>query len=134
MNDIIYQQDLKLGLGNEDLVYDKIKMKYGDSMVKTTRWNKIDYYNDDVIIELKTRRNKYSAYPTTMIGKNKIDHMLESGKVAVGCFSFTDGLYYIEIDKEKIEKFELKQGGRFDRGRPELSQYYYIPIDMLIKM
>ena len=64
MNDIIYQQDLKLGLGNEDLVYDKIKIKYGDSMVKTTRWNKIDYYNDDVIIELKTRRNKYSAYPT----------------------------------------------------------------------
>ena len=134
MNDIIYQQDLKLGLGNEDLVYDKIKIKYGDSLVKTKRWNKIDYYNDDVIIELKTRRNKYSAYPTTMIGKNKIDHMLESGKTAVGCFSFTDGLYFIEIDKEKIDKFELKQGGRFDRGRPELNQYYYIPIDMLTKM
>ena len=31
-------------------------------------------------------------------------------------------------------EFEIKRSGRFDRGRPELNDYAYIPIDMLIKV
>jgi hypothetical protein len=65
----------------------------------------------------------------------KTPHMckwdFESGKQSYCVFSFTDGVYSIEITPDIIDKFELRQGGRWDRGRPELNQYYYIPIKLL---
>jgi len=126
--------DYNFGFKKENELFSKIKDKYGDNINATNRMSLIDYESDDVIIELKSRRNKYSQYPTTMISKSKIDYMLKSGKKSICLFNFIDGVYNIEIDKNIINQFELRTGGRTDRGRPELSQYYYIPIDMLAKM
>jgi len=35
----------------------------------------IDFYNDDIYIELKSRRNTYQKYNTAIIGSNKIDYV-----------------------------------------------------------
>ena len=115
----------------EDDLFSKIKGVYGHNLCKTSNMCRWDYESDDVLVELKSRRNKYSAYPTTMIGKGKIDAMLKSDKRSFCVFNFTDGVYSVEITPDIIEKFELRQGGRWDRGRPELNQYYYIPIKLL---
>ena len=69
-----------------------------------------------------------------MISKSKIDYMLRSGKRSVCLFNFIDGVYNIEINEDIINHFKLKRGGRWDRGRAELNDYYYIPIELLERM
>jgi len=128
---MIFQQDLDFGFKAEDDLFSKIKENYGENICKTAKNCRVDYESEDVLIELKSRRNTYSKYPTTMISKSKIDYMLKSGKKSICLFNFTDGVYTIEITENIVEQFELRQGGRWDRGRPELSQYYYIPIELL---
>ena len=125
------QRDLKYGFKKEDDLFSKIKGAYGEGLKKTSSMCRWDYENDENVVELKSRRNKYKQYPTTMIGQTKVDKMLDTGKKCYGVFNFTDGIYSIELTKDKIDQFELRQGGRWDRGRPELNQYYYIPIKQL---
>jgi len=67
-----------------------------------------------------------------MIGYTKILHALKQIKDVYFIFQFTDGNYYYKYDK--TETFEIKKGGRYDRGRPENNLYYYIPIERLIKI
>tara|TARA_B100000780_G_scaffold32882_1_gene20654 strand:+ start:345 stop:746 length:402 start_codon:yes stop_codon:yes gene_type:complete len=126
--------DLEYGLKKEDDLFNLLKDKYGDDICKTELKCQVDYESENVIIELKSRRNKYKQYPTTMISKSKIDYMLNSKKKPVCIFNFTDGIYSIEITKDIIEKFQLNWGGRNDRGYREVSEYYYIPIYLLTKM
>ena len=127
----MFQKDLDFGFKAEDDLFSRIKDKYGENICKTEPNCRVDYCDDDVLIELKSRRNTYNKYPTTMISKSKIDYMMKSGKKSICLFNFLDGVKEIEITPEIISQFELKKGGRFDRGRPELNQYYYIPIELL---
>ena len=127
----MFQKDLDFGFKAEDDLFSRIKDKYGDNICKTEKNCRVDYSDDDVLIELKSRRNTYNKYPTTMISKSKIDYMMKSGKKSICLFNFLDGVKEIEITPEIISQFQLKKGGRFDRGRPELNQYYYIPIELL---
>lgn len=127
----IRQRDLKYGFQKEDDLFSKMKDKYGENICKTKALCRVDYESDDVEVELKSRRNIYSKYPTTMISKGKIDYMMNSHKQSFCAFNFTDGLYDIEITPDIINKFELRDGGRNDRGREERNQYYYIPIELL---
>ncbi len=127
----MFKRDLDFGFKQEDDLFSRIKDKYGEKVCKTEKNCRVDYESDDVLIELKSRRNTYSKYPTTMISKSKIDYMLKSGKRSICLFNFIDGVYNIEITKDIINQFELREGGRRDRGRPELNQYYYIPIELL---
>lgn len=127
----MFQKDLDFGFKAEDDLFSRIKDKYGENICKTEKNCRVDYCDDDVLIELKSRRNTYNKYPTTMISKSKIDYMMKSGKKSICLFNFLDGVKEIEITPEIISQFQLKKGGRFDRGRPELNQYYYIPIELL---
>jgi hypothetical protein len=45
-------------------------------------------------------------------------------------FKYTDGLYYIEYNKEQFDKYELKKFTKYT----ELKDYIYIPIKDLIKI
>ena len=67
-----------------------------------------------------------------MIGYNKIKKASTLDEYVYFFFSFEDGLYYWLYDKEY--ELEIKRGGRFDRGRPEINDYCYIPIELLIKI
>ena len=128
------KRDLDFGIASEDNLFSKIKGVYGDDVCKTSQYCKCDYESETVMIELKTRRNSYNAYPTTMVPASKITYMLDSGKKSFCLFYFTDGLYAIEIDNYIIREFDLREGGRYDRGRPELNSYYFIPIGLLTKL
>ena len=54
-------------------------------------------------------------------------YLVNSEKKGIVVFKFTDGLYYLEITKDNINKFGLEEGGRSDRGYDERQLYYYIP-------
>lgn len=91
--------------------------------------------DDTTFLELKARTFQHDKYPTTMVGQNKVDcAKLNPDKTYYFAFSFTDGLYWIRYDPALFKTFQVKQGGRYDRGRTEVSIYCYIPIDKLTRV
>ena len=101
----------------------------------TEQYCNYDYIDEDkkVIIELKTRRVNKDKYKDTMIPLNKIKKLLKLKKEGYKiylCFCFLDGLFYYEL-KTGINENWVRRGGRIDRGKNEINDYYYIPIKNL---
>lgn len=124
----VFKEELKTGLINQEVILPIIK-KYFKRDINHTKgqYNKFDYEDNVYKYELKTRTNAYLKYPTTLIGCNKLE------KNAIFLFDFTDGLYYIEYNKELFDTFEIKDFVRNPRyGKIDKPQkYIYIPIDKL---
>jgi len=124
------QKDLAWGLSNEVLLKTSIERVTGP-LKFTGVYHVFDYFNDKSFVELKSRNCKSNTYPTTMVGMNKITFLKKNlDKEYYFFFKFEDGLFYWKYC-EKIVDFDIKVGGRYDRGRPELNKYLYIPITEL---
>jgi hypothetical protein len=130
------ENDIAFGKQNEDDVLPKLSF-FGAVIPMDDPYAPFDFRtkNKSTFIELKTRKNAKNTYPTTMVSKSKVDIAKEYPKKKfVFCFKFTDGLYYIQYDKELFETFETSQGGRNDRGRAEYNDYCFIPVSKLTQM
>jgi hypothetical protein len=128
-----FQEDYSFGIKNEDKILPIINGYFKDNIKKSTStMSKNDYYGDKYIYELKSRTNKYDAYPTTLLGYNK----RPDDKKQHFLFSFSDGLYTIEYSQELFSTFETKPFCRNQRSdyndKPML--YYFIPINKLTKI
>ena len=129
----MFKKDYTFGLKKEIELLPKIKLFFNDETItQLDRLNVFDYKGDNKYIELKSRNNNYNKYPTTMIGYNKIKKALELNEDVYFIFNFTDGIYYYKFDRDK--ELEIKQGGRRDRGKNEIKDYYFIPIEILQKI
>ena len=129
----MFKKDYTFGIKKEIELLPIIKKAFNDeTIIQLDRLNVFDYKGDNKYIELKSRNNSYNKYPTTMIGYNKIKKALELNEDVYFIFNFTDGIYYYKFDREK--ELEIKKAGRFDRGRPEIKDYYFIPIEILQKI
>jgi hypothetical protein len=125
-------KDIAFGNKNEISCKSLIETITGE-LTQTEPFHLFDYYNEEYLVELKARRNDYNKYPTTMVGFNKIDKAKrEHYKKCMFCFKFFDGLYYHMYDP--TYEYEVKKGGRCDRGCPEIKDYVYIPISKLIRI
>ena len=92
----------------------------------------MDFCQEDEVCELKSRRCYAKQYPDTMIGLNKlIRAMKDEVNTYKFFFLFTDGLYVWDFNRDD---FSIRQGGRCDRGRNEIKDYAFIPIDCLEKI
>jgi hypothetical protein len=92
------------------------------------QYSKFDFFDEEYDYELKSRTNKYKTYPTTMITANKVS----GDKKKIFLFYFTDGLYFIEYNKEVFDKYELKM---FSRSGLEIPKpHFLIPIEDLIEI
>ena len=98
-----------------DLVFGKLKeieikqileQYFNTTLQTTSKYNLIDFYNDDLYIELKSRRNTYSKFDTTIIGSNKIDYAKSLNKKVIFVFNFIDGLFFIEYSP-LFDSFDL---------------------------
>ena len=129
-------KDINFGKTSEIELFDKLKEKFGNDLVHSTdKYSRYDYYSDNCIVELKTRRVYKNTYSTTMIGLNKFDECLSNNeKDYYFVFKFYDGTYYWKFDEDEYDKFEKRIGGRSDRGYNEISSYLYIPVDRLEKI
>ena len=67
-----------------------------------------------------------------MIGLNKIMKASTLDEYVYFFFCFDDGLYYWLYDKNY--ELEIRRGGRCDRGKIEMNDYVYIPIEILTKI
>ena len=103
-----------------------------DSIYKLDKYHSFDFKGNNSYIELKSRHNRYNKYPSTMIGLNKIMKASTLDEYVYFFFCFDDGLYYWLYDKNY--ELEIRRGGRCDRGKIEMNDYVYIPIEILNKV
>lgn len=130
MTNILYPADYKFGTAQEDLVLPKLKDFFKKEIKKSEdRFAKCDFYDEEYNYEMKSRTNTYNKYPTTMITEDKVF----GEKNLIFLFNFTDGLYYIEYDKEKFSKYERKMFSRANLSWNEKS-HVYIPIQDLTRV
>lgn len=126
--------DLITGEIQEMRLKEIIKKFWNINIIKTKQNNELDFksLDNDLYFEIKGRNNYYNTYNTTMIGYNKIKYIKELNLKCIFIFAFIDGDYYYEYNYN--DNFEIKIGGRKDRGKKEYKKYYYIPIEKLIKL
>jgi hypothetical protein len=128
------QDDIVFGKKHEDLVMPKLAV-FGEIMKMEDEFCPFDFRtkNKSTFIELKTRTNTRSKYPTTMVSQSKVDIAKQYPKKKfIFCFNFIDGLYYIPYSKEVFDEFEIAGGSRITKGVHEHNIYCYIPVDKLI--
>lgn len=123
--------DLIFGLKSEAYLLSIIKKTFGSGFEKIQeQFHPFDFQDGDTYLELKTRRCKHDRYPDTMIGYNKLKYAQDRPTCKFKfLFKFDDGLYYHDYDHTK--KYNIRDGGRWDRGTQEIKPYCYIPVNEL---
>jgi hypothetical protein len=132
----VLRKDLRYGNKKEKQILPILEEHFGITLSKTKGYATFDYHNEEekIYIELKSRRNRLKQYPTTMVGFNKFEsgyELIKQGYTIYFVFKFTDGIAYYQLAENN---FEVKQGGRQDRGKKEIKSYVYIPIIELINI
>ena len=122
--------DLKWGKLREIKLKEILELYFNATLQTSTKFGLIDFYNDDLYIELKSRRNAYCKFNTTIIGSNKIDYVKTLNKKSLFVFNFIDGLYYIEYSP-LFDSFDICEEYIYRDGKKELKRNYHIPIECL---
>lgn len=132
------QDDLNLGYKNEEEILSVLNNFFNDTFKNTKDLYGNEYCNYDfegtngMRIELKSRRNKYDDYPTTIIPVHKTISMDLCPNVFI--FNFADGIYYTEWNKNRFETYEKKMILCKRKGRIDNKEHYLIPIEDLVKI
>ena len=128
--------DIAFGKKKEDEVKPILEEKFNCELQQGSKYATIDFFNQDksIYIELKSRRNTYNKYPTTLLTSNKIKKIQDNTTTEYYfVFNFTDGLYYIKYDKTVFDEIECGTFQRFHRQDKDEKpvEHYYIPIEKL---
>lgn len=130
-----FKDDYAAGISIENNLKPILETKFG-KLTKTGRYDTLDYEGPECFVEIKSRTNRYSQYPTTMIQKSKFDYARKQTKPVYFVFAFTDGVYYIQYKSEVFDAFEsgmFQRPGRIDKT--DMRQVYvYIPITSLTRI
>lgn len=132
------QDDLSLGYKNEEEILSVLNNFFNDTFRNTKDLYGNEYCNYDFEgtngfrVELKSRRNKYNDYPTTIIPVHKTISMDLCPNVFI--FNFADGIYYTEWNKNRFETYEKKMILCKRFGRTDYCEHYLIPIEDLIEI
>jgi len=132
-NNPVYQADQIYGQIKEKELLPILSSYFNFKLKPKHRYFVFDYECDTAFIELKSRRGIRTEYPTTIVGKNKIDYADKCGKDVYFVFDFSDGLFYWKYNREEIGE-RVKSGlcGRVDRGKREIKEYCFIDVELLI--
>ena len=110
------KSDIVFGEKSEVSLMSRVEGLVGQPLARQGGFNIMDYanMNKTVYVELKTRRIRHNAYPTAIIGKNKINFCSDPSKEYYFVFSYLDGVFYIKFDAELFASFETER--EFCRG------------------
>jgi hypothetical protein len=132
--------DLAFGLYNEEKIKPLLEKYFGLPLTKEPhRYAHHDYFSDDrqKIIELKSRRNTYNKYETTLLNSSKIRNIpSDTTAEYYFVFNYTDGMYFIKYDKEQFNTFKCEDFTRIHRADKDEHpvKHYYIPIEALTRI
>ncbi len=116
------------GKAQESKILPLLQSYFGREITPTEgRYAKYDYSDDDFNYEVKSRTNTMTAYPTTMITKNKTEG---SDKPVILLFNYKDCLAYIKYDEEQFKDYLVEQFSRAGLKADE-KPHLYIPINHL---
>ena len=135
---MLYQIDVNYGLENEKICFEKIQNFFNNEKLE-----KLDYYNDfdftnnnNLLIELKSRRCTINEYNDTMISISKINKakkIIKNKNTKIDVYFF---FYYLHNDLY-YWKFDDKINLRVDDNcnyRGIRKSYAYIPTNLLTKI
>ena len=123
--------DLQFGKNKEIEIHKMLECYFSTTLQITSKYGLMDFYNDDIYIELKSRRNTYNKYNTTIIGSNKIDYVKTLNKKSYFVFYFIDGLFLIEYSDNIFNSFDICEQYIFRDNKKELKINYHIPTCLL---
>ena len=118
--------------GNQHYVLSKLGRAFGlEAEVPTEEYAFYDgmfsFSDRKCVVEVKTRKNERSRYPTYMLSKNKYDALCGAtnhNMDALLAVQWTDQLGVIQLPTEHI----VSTGGRYDRNDPmDVEQVVLIP-------
>jgi len=135
----IYERDYNFGIKEEEKLKPKLEEFFKVDLTKSIgKYNLFDFIGKDVYIELKSRKNKKTQYPTTIVGCNKIkkaDELVKKGQRVIFIFNFTDSLDFWEYkDYSSIKDYNTRIITRNDRPGHKGSDYLEIPIIDLLNI
>jgi hypothetical protein len=120
--------DLTYGLKKEKDIITTLSTFFEKDLLKTTdHFCNYDFTTNenDLTIELKSRRNTMTAYPTTLLPIHKVNDRENLYFV----FHFIDKLAYIKYEKEVFDTF--KTCYITARGRDKGAMHYLIDVSLL---
>ena len=128
------QNDIQFGLASEAVVLKRLEKHFGEVILKTrSPYAKFDGISETKNYEIKTRRNKMRAYPTTIISSNKIEKAVDGG--VVFAFQFVDCLCYIVYNEKDFHNFKRREITYYRDGiKPKPVNHIEIPIEQLIEI
>lgn len=105
----ILNNDLSFGLPKEDPVIKTLSQFFKEEITRATfQYSPFDASSKNTKYEIKSRRNTYSRYPTTIVPVSKTKNLSVNDRL-VFVFNFTDGLYYIEYNSNTFSRYNIKQ-------------------------
>jgi len=126
-----YENDYIWGEQQQQKIFTILEAKW-KGLRPQGRYAKYDAVNETTNIEIKSRKNSYNAYPTTLLTLNKIS---DTSKTNIFVFNFVkedqNEIYYIEYDEEKFKMYERRMFSRA-KFKADEKEYIYIPIKDLI--
>ena len=137
-----FASDFAFGIASEKANHKILETLFNTPFTRRGGMATIDFDNKDIkpekpiYAELKSRRVKHDMYATALIGANKVDYAAKSSSDCWFLYNYVDGIFGIQYDKQKFDKFDK---GYFQRNpRPDCKDYaqlcYYIPHSDLVKM
>ena len=95
-----YETDRDFGTANEDNAHAILERFTGSKLQRDTyRYAKFDYFNDSMLVELKTRRVPFAGEVDMLVSLSKWtagEAARAQGKRVLYVFDCTDGMYYYE--------------------------------------
>lgn len=132
-----FASDYAFGTANETPVQKKVEQFLETPLIRRGGMSTFDYDNDKIFCEVKSRRIPHNAYPTAIIGANKVDEAQRNPKNTYWFFfDYVDGLYGVKYDEEKFSQYERTDYSRGDRAdyhnRPQ--ECVFIPSSDLVRI
>jgi hypothetical protein len=128
----VLNKDIAFGTQYERPIIARLESLFGETIHKAEdRYSLFDAYSVNTKYEIKSRRNKYTDYPTTIVA---VDKTKTAGRL-VFVFHFLDQLCYIEYNKERWAKYEIKNVSAFRSGGKRTDKpHFFIDIKDLTKI
>jgi len=124
-------EDYLKGKEREDYLYPLIKNKFNLNNLKQSinQYDKFDYYDEEYLIELKSRNCYSYTYKDIFFNNDKIIYGLNKNKKMIFVFEFIDKVLFIKYDNLIFNKYLVKKiNNRNDRGRKEYINSIFIPL------
>jgi len=130
-------EDLEYGKASELAVLPMINKHFNDNAVASSEvYSTQDFFSQNAVYELKSRKIVHNLYPTALIGCNKaILKQEDREKSLYFVFSYLDGLFYIKYDEQRFSEWKsvFQRNARLGcRDLPH--EVFHIPYNALTRI